>query len=148
MKANPIVLIITALALLVAGIATFITIAGNAAKKQRENRDASIEEANALQEEIDAVNEIYDAYLKTEDAYKKGTASKDEMRKATKSLTGYINEENIAVANLTGDYDKLTESVLKAQKAKAKEGMKSAKDELTNTGDNLIETARDGQGYK
>ena len=148
MEANPIVLIITALALLVAGIAAFITIAGNAAKKQRENRDASIEEANALQEEIDAVNEIYDAYLKTEDAYKKGTASKDEMREATKSLTGYINEEDIAVANLTGDYDKLTESVLKAQKAKAKEGMKSAKDELTNTGDNLIETARDGQGYK
>lgn len=147
MKANPIVLIISALALLVAGIATFITIAGNAAKKQRENRDASIEEANALQEEIDAVNEIYDAYLKTEDAYKKGTASKDEMQKATKSLIGYINEEDIAVANLTGNYDKLTESVLKAQKAKAKEGMKSAKNELTNTGDNLIETAKD-EGHK
>ena len=147
MEANPIVLIITALALLVAGIATFIAFADSAAKKQRENRDASIEEANALQEEIDAVNEIYDAYLKTEDAYKKGTASKDEMREATKSLTGYINEEDIAIANLTGDYDKLTESVLKAQKAKAKEGMKSAKDELTNTGDNLIETAKD-EGHK
>lgn len=145
---NPIVLVVMALAALITAVVAVTSAISKSAEKQREKNDADIESANAIQEEVDANNELYDSYLKTYEAYKQNKATKQEMIESTKSLTDLLSSEDIAVANLTGDYDKLTEAILKKQQAENKKGLASAKDEKNATEDNLFASARKDAGRK
>lgn len=143
---NPIVLAVMAIMTLITVMTAVTKAISKAEEKQREKNDADIEAANAIQEEIDANNELCDSYLSTYEAYKKNEASKSDMIDATKNLTDVLNSEDIAVANLTGDYDKLTESILKQEQASNKKALKSAKEEANAAGDNLLSSAIKGKG--
>lgn len=145
---NPIVLVVMALASLITAVVAVTSAISKSAEKQREKNDADIEAANAIQEEVDANNELYDSYLKTYEAYKQNKTTKQEMIEATKSLTDLLSSEDIAVANLTGDYDKLTEAILKKEQAENKKGLASAKDERNAAEDNLFASARKDAGRK
>ena len=130
--ANPYIKVIAALAGLVAIIGAVISANEKHIEQQNELAKQSIDEQNKIQSEIDANTELYNSYMKTFDAYKQGKATKEEMKTVTDQLCEKYNLERAIVANLTGDYQKLTEEIIKTQKVKIQEGLKSATNEKAN----------------
>ena len=132
----------------VAAIAALVSITKASAERQREANDAAIESANAKQTEIDKNLELVESYQDVYQAYKEGKASKNELEEATKTLVDILGEEEVRIANLTGDYEKLNEKILEYQKNKLKEGKSSAETEQKSAAGNVEASAIDGQGHR
>lgn len=127
--ANPVGLVIAGLVALTAAIAGVVSWQAKQLEKENELAQAKIDEINAIQTEIDANTDLYNSYMKINEQYKQGIASKDDMKSAAEKLCETLNIEGVAVANLTGNYDTLTESIINAQKQSLKSGKISAETE-------------------
>ena len=146
--ANPITWVILALAGAVAIIGGVTAAISAQNEKIREANDLAIEQANAKQAKIDANEELYTSYLNVYDAYKNNMASKEDMEKVTDDLVEILGKEKVEVAKLTGNYAELTEEILRAQKAAAEEGLRTAETEREKTGANMMSKAIEGEGHK
>lgn len=137
MLSNPLIAIVAALTTALS-IISFVT---EKIKEQKEAtieaNDATIEREEKIQQECDANLKLYNSYLDIYEAYKAGTKSKEDMKTVTEDLTELLGGEAIAVANLTGDYDKLTEKILEARKAEAQTKYDSAVREQSSIESNL-----------
>ncbi len=148
MMANPLMWIVGAAALVVAGIAAVTGAIAAHAKAVREANDANIEAQNQKIAEIDENEKLYKQYTDLYSQYEKGKASKEDLSKATDDLVELLGKERVEVANLTGDYKTLNEEIIKARKEAAQSGQKAAKSKLTSAEQNVTEKAREDTGYK
>lgn len=144
--ANPVGLIIAGLVALTAAIAIAVSWQAKQLEKEKELAQARIDEANATQAEIDANTDLYNSYMKINEQYKQGIASKDDMKTAAEQVSKALDIEGVAVANLTGNYDALTESIVNAQKVSIKEGLQEAEEEKGAAETVMLNTAREGRG--
>ena len=74
---------------------------------------ASIEMAEKSKEEVSANKELCDSYIELFKAYKEGKKTKEDLYDITEQITEAYNLEVVTIAKLTGNYDKLTESIKK-----------------------------------
>ena len=144
--ASPIGLVIAGLVALTAVIAGVVAIQAKQLEKEKELAQAKIEEINKTQAEIDANTELYNSYLKINEEYEKGIASKEDMSKAADEVCKALDIEGAAVAELTGDYDALTESIIRVQKESLKKGLKTANEEKGAAETVMMNTAREKAG--
>ena len=114
--ANPLVALVAVIGLAVGAFAIFSA----AAKKSREAQKAMNEEAYkaavAEREEAQERKNNADSFIELYNQYKEGAKSKDDLAKATDSLTKLLGKEDIEVAKLTGNYDNLIEKIKEARK--------------------------------
>lgn len=137
MKANPLFWGLMAISAVI-GIISAITSAIEQQKEATiEANDATIQREEQIQQEKEANIKLYNSYLDTYAAYKEGTKTKEDMKSVTAELTELLGGEAIAVANLTGNYDNLTDKILEARKAEAQEKYKSAVEEQKAAGSTL-----------
>ena len=71
-------------------------------------------------EEVSANKELCDSYIELYNAYKEGKKTKEDLYDITDQITEAYNLEDAAIAKLTGNYDKLTESIKKQREEELK----------------------------
>lgn len=141
MKANPLFWGLMAISAVI-GIISAVTSAIEQQKEATiEANEATIQREEQIQQEKEANIKLYNSYLDTYAAYKEGTKTKEDMKSVTTELTELLGGESIAVANLTGNYEDLTDKILEARKAEAQEKYKSAITEKDAAGDNALKQA-------
>ena len=91
-----------------------------------DQKDKLIDSENQKQAEIKNNRDLAQSYLEVYKQYKDGTASKEDMDAAAATLSDTLDKEAISVANLTGNYDALTEAIKKNSKQQLGEAKASA----------------------
>ena len=76
--------------------------------------------AEKSKEEVSANKELCDSYIELYNAYKEGKKTKEDLYDITDQITEAYNLEEAAIAKLTGNYDKLTESIKKQREEELK----------------------------
>ena len=114
MALNPAGLVVAGIAAIVAALVIYNNLLQQTRKNLIENSKARLEQISSQQEEINANKELYESYLQLENSYDGTAESKKRMAEAANNLKGILNDEDIAVANLTGNYEALTEAVRQA----------------------------------
>lgn len=114
--ANPLVLLVTALVGAVAIFSVFSAAAKKAREAQKEMNEEAYKAAVAEKEEAQERKNNADNFLALYKQYQEGTKSKDDLAKATDSLTKLLNKEDIEVAKLTGNYENLIDKIKQARK--------------------------------
>ena len=148
MKKNPLFWGLMAISAVI-GIISGVTSAIEQQKEATiEANEATIQREEQVQQEKEANIKLYNSYLDTYAAYKEGTKTKEDMKSVTAELTELLGGEAIAVANLTGNYEDLTDKILEARKAEAQEKYKSAITEKDAAGDNALKQAELKWGIK
>ena len=72
--------------------------------------------AEKSKEEVSANKELRDSYIDLYNVYKEGKKTKEDLYDITDQITEAYNLEDAAIAKLTGNYDKLTESIKNNEK--------------------------------
>ena len=148
MKANPLFLGLMAIYAVVSIISAVTSAIEQQKEATIEANEATIKREQQIQQEKEANIKLYNSYLDTYAAYKEGTKTKEDMKSVTAELTELLGGESIAVANLTGNYEDLTDKILEARKAEAQEKYKSAITEKDAAGDNALKQAELKWGIK
>lgn len=133
MALNPAGLVVAGIAAIVAALVIYNNLLQQTRKNLIENSKACLEQISSQQEEINANKELYESYLQLENSYDGTAESKKKMAEAANNLKGILNDEDIAVANLTGDYNSLTEAIRNANQESAKKSAELAKQRLNET---------------
>ncbi len=141
--ANPIVLLIGALTLAVGAFAIFSAASEKAKEARVEDAEEAYKEAVATREEAQAKKESADAFLDLYKQYQAGTKSKNDLAKATDSLTKLLNKEDIEIAKLTGNYDNLIEKLKAARKEALQGEIKGFENEKAAAEEKIL-----SKGYK
>lgn len=113
---NPVVLLIAGLTAAVGAFAFFSAAAKKSREAQKEMNEETYKTAVAEKEQAQERKNNADAFLELYKQYKNGTKSKEDLAKATDSLTKLLSKEDIEVAKLTGNYDNLIEKIKAARK--------------------------------
>lgn len=113
---NPVVLLIAGLTAAVGAFAIFSAAAKKSREAQKEMNEETYKNAVAEKEEAQERKNNADAFLELYKQYQNGTKSKEDLAKATDSLTKLLGKEDIEVAKLTGNYDNLIEKIKAARK--------------------------------
>ena len=143
LMANPIVLVVAAIAGLIA-IFGVLSAASEKAKEARvESAEKAYEEAVATREEAQAKKESADAFLDLYKQYQAGTKSKNDLAKATDSLIKLLDKEDIEIAKLTGNYDNLIEKLKAARKEALQGEIKGFENEKAAAEEKIL-----SKGYK
>lgn len=133
MLATPHGLAIAAIFATIAALAIYIKHQQQVRENLIENARARLEQVSAQEEEIKANQELYESYLQLANVYDGTADSKQKMADAVNNLKDLLNDEDIAVANLTGDYDSLTEAVKRANKQVADRSIELAEEKVNQT---------------
>ena len=113
---NPIVLLIGALTLAVGAFAIFSAASKKSREAQKEMNEEAYKTAVAEKEEAQERKNNADSFLELYKQYQQGAKSKEDLAKATDSLTKLLGKEDIEIAKLTGNYDNLIEKIKEARK--------------------------------
>ena len=143
----PVLIVVAAIALLVAGFAAFLVISNAVNKAQREHRDKQIEEAAATKKQLDTNKELIDSYSKLKKAYEQQAASKEELEKAALDVADAYESEEMRVLALTGQYDKLTKAIRNTRQAELENAQAQLGLAQDSAEQNFIEDMRDGKGW-
>ena len=130
MLATPHGAAIAAIFAVITGLAVLAKHQQQVRKNLIENTKAQVEQISARQEEINANKELYESYLQLANVYDGTAESKQKMAEAADSLKGFLKDEDIAVAKLTGNYEALTEAVRQANIQLSKDRFELASDKL------------------
>lgn len=114
--ANPVVLVVAAIAGLIAIFGALSAAHKKSREAQKEYNEEVYKTAVAEKEEAQERKNSADAFLELYKQYQNGTKSKEDLAKATDSLTKLLSKEDIEVAKLTGNYDNLIEKIKAARK--------------------------------
>jgi len=114
-----------AAAVAVIGIITTMTEAdkaeANALEKKAEAQKAATEaakkDAEEKNKEIETNTELVDSYLSLSLALKNNEATREEVRNSVAGLSKAYDDEKLLLLELQGEYDKLTEAILRKHRA-------------------------------
>ena len=108
----------TAAQVAIAGLTAAITIAimvyNNWHQAQVEAWQAAEKAGEKAKTEADAIYDLYSKYLALKDGVNAGTASQKDFQAAADAVVTKLAAQNTEVADLAGNYDKMTEAVRKA----------------------------------
>ena len=119
---------------------SYITKLKKARQAQIQASKTRLEQIRTKQDQIKAQKDLGQTYLDAYQQYKLGNITKQEMERVTQSLISTYNNELIAVANLTGNYDQLTESIKRARREKI-EQLKDQQKQKIKQADNMADVA-------
>ena len=126
-----------------------------AAVRAREQADASLEAAKATREQTNAYEDALSVYESAKKAYEEGTISADELKtaqdnlaSAAKTVTTTLDIQGASLAELTGDYDSLTESIRAATHAQLENAREDAANAQTATGREFVTSMYEGAGRR
>lgn len=141
---GPIMLIIGIASVAVAAISAI----ANAAAKAREERIENDKETyQNTKEEIEANNELIDSYEQALATYQETGEGKAELSQAALEAADALNIEGAAVANLTGDYEALTEAIKNAKTGQTQRTLTNAETAKSAYGDAFVDAMREGKGH-
>lgn len=130
LKANPLILVVTA-------ITAAVSVYSSLKQKADEARRAALEAGNAAKEESKQLRDVYNAYAKAKTAYDMNVGSKESLSNATNELLATLGVERSEVEALAEEYGSLSEAInqvtidsLMNNLAKVTAGYSAAKDEL------------------
>ena len=86
----------------------------------RKEAEERIEYAKTLEKERQENSKLEDSYLEVYTRYKQGKASKQEMLEATENLNDIYDNELLALAKLTGNYDLFTQALKRNREERLK----------------------------
>lgn len=141
---GPIMLIVGIAAAVVAAISAI----ANAAAKAREERIENAKEAyQDTKEEIESNNELIDSYEQVLATYQETGEGKVELSQAALEVADALGIEGAAVANLTGDYEALTEAIKVAKTEQTQRTLTNAESAKFAYGDVFVDAMRKGKGH-
>ena len=143
------------------GIGVWISQAKKEAEAAREGAEAAREAAAAKKEEVEANEKLVNSYIKVlnnynsvKKAFANGEATAEDLTQAQDSLAESAYEvatalgvEGAALAQLSGDYEGLTEDILAAQKIAIQEAKNKENIAAEETKQEFIADMRDDTGY-
>lgn len=137
--------------LALSAIVGVISAVSNSIKEAREN---FIEYNNELSqnyletvEETNANLELYNSYLTLAEGYDAGTTAKEELIEATESLGDLIDDDIKRIALQTGNYDLLTQAILRAKDAALNKNISDSQ-KAYSAAESAVETAAvHGKGW-
>lgn len=142
---GPIMLIIGIASIAVAAISAI----ANAAAKAREERIENAKESyQDTKEEIESNNELIDSYEQALATYQETGEGKAELSQAAIEAAEALGIEGAAVANLTGDYEALTEAIKNAKTEQTQRTLTNAETAKSAYGDAFSDAMREGKGWK
>ena len=144
----PLMWILGAVATVTAIVMGLVTAQQKRREEEYKLRQEQIEKLNETQEEIDKNLELVKSYEEIYKQYKSGKTSKQELEEATDSLNGVLEEEDLKIAKLTGNYEELIKKIDEYKKKKLEEGRDSAEEEVDKTGAQITSKAIEGQGHR
>ena len=150
----PLLIVMGILIAMVAVIAAVVSIINKHNEVAEEARQASIDAGKAAKEEADANKELINTYEEAYKVYKETGEGKQDLVDAAAAVCEAYDIEGAALAELTGDYEALTEAIREARLAELEgtedepgvvEDLEAAK----NAAGGSFEAAmREGKGYK
>ena len=144
----PLMWILGAIAAVTAIVMGLVTAQQKRREEEYKLRQEQIEKLNETQEEIDKNLELVKSYEEIYKQYKSGKTSKQELEEATDSLNVVLEEEDLKIAKLTGNYEELIKKIDEYKKKKLEEGRDSAEEEVDKTGAQITSKAIEGQGHR
>ena len=82
--------------------------------KQKEAKEAALEAGSAAVENANTLYDLATSYLELSYAVENGTGSQEDLISIQDELIAYLEEQGIAVRNLSGDYADLHDSIIEA----------------------------------
>lgn len=82
--------------------------------KQKEAKEAALEAGNAAVENANTLYDLATSYLELSYAVENGTGSQEDLISIQDELIAYLEEQGVAVQNLSGDYVDLRDSIIDA----------------------------------
>lgn len=130
--------------------ATVITLISSIASAMKRAREEQIEQQKEAykktKSEIEANEELISSYREAFSTYEKTGDNKSELSQLALEVAEALGIEGAAVANLTGDYKKLNESIRDAEKKKLNEKLNNAQTGKNIYGNSFKEDMREGRG--
>lgn len=142
----PVWALVAAFLALVAIVAIVVAAISNANKVKAEMREKSIEAGKAAKEEADANKELINSYESALKTYEETGQGKEELEEASKKLAEAYDDEDMKVAALTGDYEKLTEAMRNARAEELENAKQKTKSALSSAEANFKDDMRDNKG--
>ena len=92
-----------------------------ALKAKREEQEAYEKQREEERKEIETQQQLLKSYNDLYEKYKEGAATKEELKNKTEELKDVLTDEQIAVTELTKDYEALNKEILENRKIKTTE---------------------------
>ena len=144
--------IAAAIGVAIAGLLATAVAINVGSKKSAANKEEQAEAANTkfeeTNEEVEANGELYDAYMEAYDTYTKTGEEKEKLAEQAQKLAEAYGVEGAALAALSGDYTKLTDSIIATRIAELKNQSDVANQAIGANAYKMDDTARSGKGHK
>ena len=134
---NVYVIIAAIMAAAIIATIAWIKVQDKARENLIEENKKIIDNAKAKQEEVNANKELYDSYMNLYNQYKENKIEKEELYDATAKICNAYNIEGAALAELTGNYDSLTEAINRARQAELAEAKNQSEKRINVASENL-----------
>ncbi|MCD8214589.1 MAG: hypothetical protein LUC97_02935 [Clostridiales bacterium] len=132
LKANPLILVATA-------VTAVVSVYSALKQKAEEARQAALEAGEAAKTEAQNITDLYQAYSEAKAAYDSNTGSKEGLEEATDSLLSALGYEKSAIDELIDKYGSLdaaisnvTMDTIAEKRAELTQGYEAAKEQLVN----------------
>ena len=119
----------------------------NVAEREKKVADQTHDTANKLKEETEAHQELIKTYDELLTKYKNGEIEKSELYDITTQLSEAYDIEGSAIANLTGQYDELTQKIKAASNAELERQKQSEQSAYNAATKGMVAEGMTGRGH-
>ena len=126
------------------GVAVAVSVDAKSEEKAREEAKAqSAEKVKELAEQVKANGELFKSYRENLEIFEETGQGKEKLIEISKKICEAYGLEGAALAQLSGDYDRLTDSIEEARKAELQDTINAAQDDIDLNWDDFDDTMTD-----
>ena len=140
LAANPIIAVMMVLVALVGTIAAVTSAIDKNTESIVKNNEETIKDSKEKVKEIDQNQKLCQSYLDVAEAYKRAEATKKELEDAGQKVLDELQDEDLRIIALTGNYEKLTKAIKDKNKAAAIEKFAEYSSQKSAAYDSFVQT--------